>query len=80
MPTKDELLGIVKTTEYPTPTIDNTWFPNTVEWYYWTSSPYEELYDDHLAWSVHFDYGFVSYDSRHLSDGGPYRYLVRLVR
>ena len=29
IPNKVELLGLVKTTE--SPTIDNTWFPNTVD-------------------------------------------------
>jgi hypothetical protein len=38
LPTKDELLGIVKTTEAPT--IDNAWFLNTSLYSgYWTSSP-----------------------------------------
>jgi Protein of unknown function (DUF1566) len=60
MPTKDELLGIVKTSE--TPTIDNSWFPNTASWYYWTSSPYTG--GTQYALTVSFDNGDVSYNDR----------------
>ena len=39
LPTKAELLGLVKTTA-PAPKIDATWFPNTsADSFYWTSSP-----------------------------------------
>jgi Protein of unknown function (DUF1566)/Domain of unknown function (DUF5011) len=75
LPTKDELLGIVKTTEYPT--IDNAWFPNTVDWVYWTSSPYAGY--AYGAWGVDFDGGVAGYGYR-ANDGGYGYGLVRLVR
>ena len=75
LPTKDELFGIVKTSEYPT--IDNTWFPNTVDWFYWTSSPYPGYAD--YAWVVYFYNGGAGYGSRGSNDFGG-GYLVRLVR
>ena len=75
LPTKDELIGIVKPTEYPT--IDNAWFPNTMDWYYWTSSPLAGY--AHIARSVHFFDGYASYELRDFSGYG-YSVLVRLVR
>ena len=56
MPTKDELLSIVKANENPR--IDNAWFPNTVASYaapytfYYTSSPYLNLTTN--VWGVDF--------------------------
>ncbi len=76
LPTKDELLGIVKTSEYPT--IDNSWFPNTVDRYYWTSSPFAGGAD--YAWSVDFYDGYADGDGRGNNDYGSNGYLVRLVR
>jgi len=74
LPTKDELLGIVKTSENPT--IDNAWFPNTPQYrWYWTSSPYAGV--AHFAWVVNFGYGGASYDVR---GNGNHDVLVRLVR
>jgi Protein of unknown function (DUF1566)/Domain of unknown function (DUF5011) len=76
LPTKDELLGIVKTTEAPT--IDNVWFPNTPLYSaYWTSSPYAGY--AYYAWGVYFYDGYADYDDRGDGDGYDY-YLVRLVR
>ena len=77
LPTKDELLGIVKTTEYPN--IDNAWFLNTVDWGYWTSSPYAGY--AYGAWVVGFGFGDggAGYDYRDLSLGVS-NALVRLVR
>jgi hypothetical protein len=70
MPTKDELLGIVKFGS--TPTIDTTYFPNTVSNWFWSSSPSANFSSS--AWDVGFDgggssgYGKDNYD------------YVRLVR
>ena len=75
LPTKDELLGIVKITEYPT--IDNTWFPNTVDWIYWTSSPYVGY--AYRVWVVLFDQG-LAYDGYRDYNDGNGGSLVRLVR
>jgi hypothetical protein len=73
MPTKDELLGIVKSAEFPT--IDNAWFPNTADRLYWTSSPYPAVapYAYHVDFGAGYrDYSVVGF--RH--SGDP----VRLVR
>lgn len=76
LPTKDELLGIVKTAEAPT--FDNLWFPNTpLDSGYWTSSPYPGY--AYLAWVVGFDGGYADYDGR-VSYVGYDGLLVRLVR
>lgn len=78
LPTKDELLGIVKTSEYPM--IDNVWFPNTVSGMpYWTSSPNVDYAES--AWGVIFSYGSAFNNFRGYRDApgggdGP----VRLVR
>ena len=76
LPTKNELLGIVKTTEVPT--IDSAWFLNPPYYTsYWTSSPDTTFANN--AWYVDFYDGSVSYGSR----GNSLRiseYLVRLVR
>ena len=79
LPTKDELLGIVKTTEYPT--IDNEWFPNTHLYFdYWTSSPHPNY--AFYASVVDFNYGYArDYIWRHYDGGGGSEgFLVRLVR
>lgn len=73
MPTKDELLGIVKTSEYPT--IDNAWFPNTVYAGNWTSSPFAAG-DASVAWYISFGSGLAYQYYR----GYFYGYPVRLVR
>jgi Protein of unknown function (DUF1566)/Bacterial Ig-like domain (group 2) len=73
LPTAKELQTIV---DYgvasPGPTIDSTWFPNTVGSAYWTSSPYVGY--SSYAWSVIFLDGSVGDLSRN------YTYYVRLVR
>ena len=75
LPTKDELLGIVKPSE--SPRIDNTWFPNTPSYWYWTSSPYAAY--THAAWGVYFaNNGYA--DSIYRGDGSNLNLLVRLVR
>ena len=72
LPTKDELLGIVDKSQYPT--IDNAWFPNTQRMGFWSTSPLVGY--SRYAWYVDFGYGYVS-------PGGYGRYYdvhVRLVR
>ena len=78
LPNKEELLGIVKTSEPPT--IDKEWFPNTPLFSsYWTSLAYPDV--AHFAWYVGFNDGnaYGGYRDGYNSDGSLY-YLVRLVR
>ena len=75
LPTKDELLGIVKTSE--SPTIDNAWFPNTAVWFYWNASPWSG--SAYLAWVGNFFYGNAGVDYR-VGEDGYGKNLVRLVR
>jgi Protein of unknown function (DUF1566) len=80
LPTKDELLSIVKTSE--SPKIDNTAFPNTPQQFgwYWTASAYEGgSYRTTAAWVVGFDQGSAEADNRNLNFA-YHHYLVRLVR
>jgi hypothetical protein len=58
MPTKDELLTLVKT-GVGSPTIDTTWLPNPPS-HVWSGSP--DAYDASKAWGVGF-YNGGSYDS-----------------
>ena len=73
LPTADELQSLV---DYgiasPGPTIDSDYFPNTVQGWFWSSSPY--VGSTYLAWVVYFSYGVVDYYGR------DYAYAVRLVR
>lgn len=73
LPDRWELQGIVDYgIAYPGPTIDATWFPNTLAWPdYWTSSPYVGYAD--YAWYVYFSLGNVNFDNLNLLH-------VRLVR
>lgn len=71
VPTKDELFGIVKRAEYPA-AIDTTYFPNTQNNWFWSSSP--SIYGTNQAWYVYFDYGGLGNDGK-----GNY-FNVRLVR
>ena len=73
LPTADELQMIVDySIAYPGPTINSTWFPNTVGNAYWSASPYAGASSS--AWGVNFGYGNVGFDYRNDS------YYVRLVR
>ena len=81
MPTKGELLSIVKSSE--SPSIDSSWFPNTPIFYnYCTSSPTSNGVG---VWEVEFAYGTSlefgdrgeAFDSDLVSG---YSLLVRLVR
>ncbi len=71
MPTRDELLGIVKS-DFSNPSIDKNYFPNTPSSLFWSSSRF--TYGSVNAWFVGFDDG--------VSNGnGRYSYSsVRLVR
>lgn len=71
MPTKDELLGIVK--KGNAPAIDTTYFPNTQSNFFWSSSPGAN--GSNYAWIV----SFVSGSSSGFSKGYGYGF-VRLVR
>ena len=70
LPTVDELKGLI--VSGVTPSIDSSWFPNTISAFYWTSSPYVD--DVRYAWGVNFFTGTVGFNLRN------YTLLVRLVR
>ncbi|ACD95792.1 Lcl C-terminal domain-containing protein [Trichlorobacter lovleyi] len=73
LPTADELQMIVDySIAYPAPTINSTWFPNTVGSAYWSASPYAGYSD--YAWVVHFSFGGVN------GGGRGNAVYVRLVR
>ncbi|HMS27752.1 MAG TPA: DUF1566 domain-containing protein [Burkholderiaceae bacterium] len=75
LPTKDELLGLVKPSEFPT--IDATWFVNATSGVYWTSTSYDGF--PHLSWTVSF-YDGVASDQGRGDNAGNGSGLVRLVR
>lgn len=75
LPTIDELLGLVKSTELPK--IDNAAFPNTQGYFYASSTPSTTA--AYLAWVVNFNTGTSSQNYRN-NGGGGYGALVRLVR
>jgi hypothetical protein len=70
MPSKDELLGLV--VPGSAPTINTTYFPNTLSSYFRSGSPYAG--DSSYAWGVAF------YDGGAYRNGRSGNYLVRLVR
>ena len=73
LPTADELQGIVDySVALPGPTVDVSWFPNTVGDDYWSSPPY--VGNASYAWFVNFGLGSVIYGGRY------YNFHVRLVR
>ena len=69
LPTKEELQGILASSG--SPKIDTEWFPNTQVNYYWSSSPWTNVYG---MWVVDFDAGTSGFSSRANSN------YVRLVR
>lgn len=71
MPTKDELISLVKM-DGGSPTIDMTWFPNTLSNPFWSSSPYVGIAQ--YAWGVSFLDRYVSFGYR--TNPGS----IRLVR
>lgn len=73
LPSRDELLGIVKASE--SPKITNEWFPNSTNTSYWTSSGMADpRYGPDIAWTVAFNWGWSMNFSRGFSMS------VRLVR
>ena len=74
LPTIDELMGLVKSTE--SPKIDNAAFPNTQGYFYASSTPSTTA--AYLAWVVNFNTGTSSQNYRN-NGGGGYGALVRLV-
>jgi uncharacterized protein DUF1566 len=74
LPGKKELTDIVDySIPYPGPTIQQSWFPNTVASYYWSSPTYAG--DPNYAWYVGFYDGYVD-----VSNYKDYSYYVRCVR
>ena len=71
LPTIKELSTIVNS-DADFPTINTTFFPNTVSSYYWSSTPYMRF--SGFAWLVYLNHGIVIYCSK--SDS----YYVRAVR
>jgi hypothetical protein len=56
LPTIKELDSIVNLDiPYPGPTINTTYFPNTVSSFYWSSTT--SAYNTYVAWGVYFGYG-----------------------
>ena len=73
LPTRWELQGLVNYgIPYPGPTIDSTYFPNTPQSWYWSSSAYAG--DPAYAWFVGFDNGYADPYAK------GYGNAVRLVR
>lgn len=70
LPTRDELQSL--TLAGVSPSIDSTWFPNTLASFYWTSTPFAG--DASNAWGVNFVNGLVGFNLRNQNR------LVRLVR
>ncbi len=62
VPNVEELSGITNQGA-SSPAIDVNYFPNTVSNEYWSSSPII-AHNNHTAWTVYFDTGFVSFDNR----------------
>lgn len=71
LPNNKELQSIVDYGEY-NPSINTTFFPDTISAYYWSSTSYLDNFDE--AWAVYFYYGYVY--------GKPktFNYYVRAVR
>lgn len=82
LPTKGELLGIVKPVESPAndnPAIDKNWFPNTQTWLYWTSTP--DTANEYNAWAINFSSGIAQLSARDCNNSAVCTsHLVRLVR
>jgi Protein of unknown function (DUF1566) len=73
LPTVLELsLSVNADKPYPGPTINTTYFQNTMSSYYWSSST--DALNPGYAWGVYFSYGYVS--NSHKS----YSFYVRAVR
>ncbi len=75
LPNIKELLSIIEVQCYE-PAINETIFPSTSIYDYWSSSPTPE--DSSYAWVVYFGYGYLSWGERY--DPRGYGEYVRLVR
>lgn len=57
LPTREELRSIVDyEIKYPGPTIDKTYFPNSLNQFYWSSTP--DANDKDSAWGIGFSFGY----------------------
>jgi hypothetical protein len=57
LPTREELRSIVDyRTKYPGPTINQQYFPNTKNQFYWSSVP--DANDNDSAWGIGFSFGY----------------------
>ena len=66
LPTIKELSTLVDSSiPYPGPTINTSYFPDTVASDYWSSTTFATILD--YAWNVDFYYGDVDYDSKSYS-------------
>ena len=75
MPTLKELCYLVNSDiSYPGPSIDTTWFPNTVSLGYWSSTAYAAE-NTEGAWLVGFVHGYVFGRNKSMS-----HYYLRAVR
>lgn len=75
LPTVKELASLIDTTVTSGPTIDQTAFPATPTFHFWTSSRFAGNDSvSRYAWYVDFNYGYWNFDVI-----GPY-YQVRCVR
>ncbi len=73
LPSREELRSIVDySIPYPGPTIDTSYFPNTVSSYYWSSTTYASSTGS--AWHVYFSSGLDNYSHK------SYSRYVRCVR
>lgn len=74
LPTADELQTIVDySVPAPSTPINDTWFPNTMQTYYWSSTGYAGL-PLNSVWVVNFAYGWVA--TNNTANAG----FIRLVR
>jgi hypothetical protein len=72
LPTIDELKTLLDRSDQMPPTINHTYFPDTVSSFYWSSTT--NAFNTNYAWGVNFNYG---------NDYGSYKdygYYVRAVR
>ena len=57
LPTREELRSIVDyQIKYPGPTIDRAYFPNSLNQFYWSSTP--DANDKDSAWGIGFSFGY----------------------
>jgi hypothetical protein len=77
LPTIQELSSLVHRGN-SNPAINTTYFPNTISWFYWSSTPHHNPSIPDNTWGTHFDYGYVyAGDERFARSNSHY---VRAVR